>query len=495
MDFTSPGTLTMFTVPAGVTSVYVIATGASGSPGPAGGGPGGPGALVAGDLAVTPGQDLWIAVGALGDGGAGDVNPGTPLPADAGDGGGSSDVRTDMSALSSRVIVAAGGGGGGGDGYTSDSSPTGQGAGGGAAGAFGSTGSGAGPAGPGERGGPGGAGAGGSLGHGGAPGGHNGSAGAELDGGDGGDLGGGGANIGGGGGGGGDGWYGGGGGGGGGGVTAPLGGSGAAGGGGGGGGSNHTGPGVTDVFEGAGPAGVVPGSVELNWSDPQPSFDVSPASKSFGAVPLGSASAPQTFTVTNTGDDGSELEIASAGKAGADPGQFSIDSDDCTGATLAADESCKVRARFAPTTLGAKAAALRFVDGSTGAQHDVPLSGTATPQQQPQPKEPDNEFEVGKAKGKKVPVTVPGAGEIDVRDAADTGSDRAGAAKKKQGLKPSTATASGAGTFDVALKLTKPAKKKLKRKEKVKLYAIITFTPLGGTANEQSSKLKVEKKK
>ncbi len=99
---------------------------------------------------------------------------------------------------------------------------------------------------------------------------------------------------------------------------------------------------------------------------------------------------------------------------------------------------------------------------------------------------PSNEFSIGSAKGKKVDVTVPGAGRIDVRDAKAT--------KRKLLLGPSHATAPGAGTVPVPLKLTKPAKKKLKRKHKVKVRAAITFTPTGGTANTRAKALKVKKK-
>jgi hypothetical protein len=106
-----------------------------------------------------------------------------------------------------------------------------------------------------------------------------------------------------------------------------------------------------------------------------------------------------------------------------------------------------------------------------------PPGGAVTP--------PSNEFTIGKVKGKKVSVDVPGPGKVDVKDA--------NAAKKKLLLKPSSATASGAGTIQVALKLTKTAKKKLKRKGKVKVKAAITFTPTGGTATSQAKALRVKK--
>jgi subtilisin-like proprotein convertase family protein len=106
---------------------------------------------------------------------------------------------------------------------------------------------------------------------------------------------------------------------------------------------------------------------------------------------------------------------------------------------------------------------------------------------------PVNDFTIGKLKGKTLRLTVSDAGEIEVRDAADSSASGADAAAKKKRLKPSSATASGPGTVTVKLKLTKTAKKKLKQKRKVKVNAAITFTPTGGTANTESAKLKIKK--
>lgn len=103
------------------------------------------------------------------------------------------------------------------------------------------------------------------------------------------------------------------------------------------------------------------------------------------------------------------------------------------------------------------------------------------------PTPPSNAFAVGALNGKKVELTVPGPGLVDVRDA--------NAAKKKLLLKPSSATASAAGTVAVALKLNKAAKKTLKEKHKVKVKAAITFTPTGGTAYTQDRSFKVRKPK
>jgi hypothetical protein len=132
--FSSTGSEQTFTVPAGVTSIHVVAIGAPG--GAAGSDAGGRGAQATADLAVTPGEPLYVEVGAkggdgdaqgFGPGGAGGFNGGGGggpgiggTNASGGGGGGASDVRTvaggQPGSLASRLIVAGAGGGGPGGG-------------------------------------------------------------------------------------------------------------------------------------------------------------------------------------------------------------------------------------------------------------------------------------------------------------------------------------------------------------------------------------------
>src|SRR5262249_31352815 len=110
----SPSPEGTFAVPAGVTSLHIVATGEHGA-GNTQFVLGGPGAQGTADLGVTPGSTLFVEV-AIGRAAAGS--------ADGGRGGGESDVRTcsmtDAScpavgtAHDPRLIVAAGGGGAGG---------------------------------------------------------------------------------------------------------------------------------------------------------------------------------------------------------------------------------------------------------------------------------------------------------------------------------------------------------------------------------------------
>ena len=125
LTFLNTGAQQKFVVPAGVTSVHVLAVGGAGGTGfGPGGGAGGTPAEVSGDLEVFPGQLLYVEVGGTGIGaevfGSEAFNGGGFGGEGAGGGGGASDVRLESRpqpdtpvSLFSRLIVAGGGGGGG----------------------------------------------------------------------------------------------------------------------------------------------------------------------------------------------------------------------------------------------------------------------------------------------------------------------------------------------------------------------------------------------
>jgi hypothetical protein len=126
VEFAFTGSDQIFDVPDGVTEIRVELVGAKGATELTGGG-GGLGADVAGDLAVAPGQRLYILVGGNGgpafvglNGGFNGGAPGglsQPSLAAGGGGGGGSDIRAVASespgTLESRLMVAGGGGGSG----------------------------------------------------------------------------------------------------------------------------------------------------------------------------------------------------------------------------------------------------------------------------------------------------------------------------------------------------------------------------------------------
>lgn len=120
--FNYTGAQQTFVVPAGVSTVHIDAQGAAGWSGPTNSG--GLGGSAAGDLAVTPGQTLYIYVGGQGTAanvdsvpagggfnGGGNGMDNSAGPDYVGGGGGASDVRQGGTALANRKLVAGGGGG------------------------------------------------------------------------------------------------------------------------------------------------------------------------------------------------------------------------------------------------------------------------------------------------------------------------------------------------------------------------------------------------
>ncbi|MBK8954368.1 MAG: HYR domain-containing protein [Saprospiraceae bacterium] len=118
VTFNYTGAMQSWVVPAGVTNISIETYGAQGENSACAGNYGGFGAnggFASGDLAVTPGQTLYLFVGGqsgYNGGGLAYCCPGAGCK--GGNGGGASDLRVGGILLANRVIVAAGGGGGGG---------------------------------------------------------------------------------------------------------------------------------------------------------------------------------------------------------------------------------------------------------------------------------------------------------------------------------------------------------------------------------------------
>jgi hypothetical protein len=326
-----------FVVPAEVRSIHMKVAGGTGASGTPFSTEGGRGAQVTTDIAVTPGETLYVEVGgagstggapAFGGGGAGgaDALGGRP----GGGGGGASDIRrlprSAAGSASTRLVVAAGGGGSGGGVY------------GGLGGAADHDGEGCAicVTAQGDGGTAGTASAGGL---GGDP---YQSAGAA---GDDGQLAAGGAGGARGGGGGGGGYYGGGGGGGGD-TTVAVGG-----GGGGGGGSSFVAGGTPATF---GTSGVGPGVVVFSY--PEAVANVAPRMVLFPAQRIPTVG-EQTVTVTNGGTI--PLRVSGATTSGAQAGDFQA-GPGCA-APVPPGASCTTVVRFAPRASGYRNAKLTFV--------------------------------------------------------------------------------------------------------------------------------------
>jgi len=123
-----------------------------------------------------------------------------------------------------------------------------------------------------------------------------------------------------------------------------------------------------------------PVTLNIYMSPVQPDISVSPASNDFGNVDAdaGDTSAPQTFTVSNTGFM-ADLDIGTITLTGTDASEFAIQNDTCSGQSIAPAGSCTLDAVFSPASVGAKSANLSIPSNDPDTPTlDVPLSGTGT---------------------------------------------------------------------------------------------------------------------
>lgn len=98
---------------------------------------------------------------------------------------------------------------------------------------------------------------------------------------------------------------------------------------------------------------------------------LSSSSLTFAAQPVGTQSAPQTLTLTNSGN--SPLAFATPVIAG----NFT-ETDNCSGQTLAAGGSCSLQVFFDPASTGTLSGELTLYANIAGGQATVALSGTGT---------------------------------------------------------------------------------------------------------------------
>jgi hypothetical protein len=106
-----------------------------------------------------------------------------------------------------------------------------------------------------------------------------------------------------------------------------------------------------------------------------PEMETAPLSLGFGSLIVGSGSAPQSITVTNTGT--TDLILGAVTIAGPDPGDFAKASDSCSSATVAPSGSCSIEIQFEPKAAGARTGAVIVSGNAPGHETDtVSLSGT-----------------------------------------------------------------------------------------------------------------------
>ncbi|HEX3055509.1 MAG TPA: choice-of-anchor D domain-containing protein [Gaiellaceae bacterium] len=124
-----------------------------------------------------------------------------------------------------------------------------------------------------------------------------------------------------------------------------------------------------------------PDSVALSGSGigVPPTVSLSPSSIPFGTQLVGTTSAAQTLTITNTAAAGSQsLLLGQLSLGGSNSGDFSLSNNTCSN-PVAAGSSCTVDVRFAPTAVGSRSAILSIPSNAPTSPDAVALSGTGTP--------------------------------------------------------------------------------------------------------------------
>jgi len=110
-----------------------------------------------------------------------------------------------------------------------------------------------------------------------------------------------------------------------------------------------------------------------------PGVMFSPTSVNFGGQIIGTTSAAQSITLTNTGDGSTQsaLTITSISITGTDAGDF-VQTNDCplSPTTLGPSTACTIMVTFGPATVGAKSAAVSVSSDAAGSPHMAALNGT-----------------------------------------------------------------------------------------------------------------------
>lgn len=104
---------------------------------------------------------------------------------------------------------------------------------------------------------------------------------------------------------------------------------------------------------------------------PSPNLGLSPA-LNFGNQNDGTQSAPQTITVTNTGN--STLNISSVAISGSNQNDFN-QTNNCTGAGIAPQLTCAISVTFSPTTSGTENATVTLTDNAPDSPETTSLTG------------------------------------------------------------------------------------------------------------------------
>jgi hypothetical protein len=140
---------------------------------------------------------------------------------------------------------------------------------------------------------------------------------------------------------------------------------------------------------------------------------------SFGGVPVGQTSNPQTVQVTNT--SATAMTITLSKESGGDPGAFLVSNNSC-GSVLNQNDSCSFDVAFAPDVAGALSATIDVTSDTPSASDTVQVTGTGQVSQLQAPGSVDlGNVKVGAtSSGTSVKVTNNGNGPLSVTGATAT---------------------------------------------------------------------------
>ncbi len=109
-------------------------------------------------------------------------------------------------------------------------------------------------------------------------------------------------------------------------------------------------------------------------SDPPPVANLSPASLTFASQTVGTASSPQSVTLSNTG--GAALSITNIAITGTNPSDFA-QTNNC-GSSVAVGANCTISVTFTPAASGSFTASLTLTDNAADSPQSITLTGTGT---------------------------------------------------------------------------------------------------------------------
>jgi hypothetical protein len=118
-----------------------------------------------------------------------------------------------------------------------------------------------------------------------------------------------------------------------------------------------------------------PQSVTLSGTGTAPVVGLSPASLTFSSQVVGTSSAAQNVTLSNTGNATLTFSGSGITISGTNSGDFS-QTNTC-GASVAAGSTCTISVTFKPTAVGTRSASVSITDNASGSPQSVSLTGTA----------------------------------------------------------------------------------------------------------------------